>query len=449
MERIAMGNIVLADLIVTGCGLFSDLFGQCPSPGLYDPNSILASANPVLEIYIVNTVDSDQFTCTVFSPVAGYGLYSGRGPAPVSGVLREVSTPIFHAYNPGIYTLSETSNECTVAITDRIITDRKTGATAIVQIKDISGGVPHALAMLNQPASVSPCTVLEWDCDGIRESISPETAYPVVYVYERARDRSNLVVSITVLSLFDTMFSSNEAYYWQDIDKAVVTACVACNWVEQKITFADQSLYHCNVGQPGRIGWNVTKADGGILGFISSDYSGCTLVNVDITELFQTEFSYTDPGTYVIELKISNSLGCGSKKTATVSVHPAVSSIPDSDPVSIGIPIHFTDKSLLYEKRDDMTSFLGCISLLQTGYYAFRKKDLTQAFVYKSHRKYDQAGLEMYYYTEPLVLGEWYSGHSIFKQYKPGWGNNDALTVFVGIGQKFGYAIRNQWAHSI
>jgi len=121
--------------------------------------------------------------------------------------------------------------------------------------------------------------------------------------------------------------------------------------------------------------------------FTSDNHSGCAPVNVNVTDLSQNatswqwtvdgigvftsqtppELVFTDPGTYVIELTTSNSLGCGSKKTATISVYPTVSSIPEGDSACLGVPVHFTDKSqlsgasacatgnILYEKWDDIT----------------------------------------------------------------------------------------------
>ena len=65
-----------------------------------------------------------------------------------------------------------------------------------------------------------------------------------------------------------------------------------------------------------------------------------------------------------------------------------------------------------------------------------REKTLTPAFIYKSQGKYDQLDLGMYYYLEPLVIGMWYRGIPIFKQYRPGYGNNDALAVLIGMRQE-------------
>lgn len=56
---------------------------------------------------------------------------------------------------------------------------------------------------------------------------------------------------------------------------------------------------------------------------------------------------YAEPGTYIVELNTSNSLGCGSKKTATISVFPSVISIPEGDSVCLGNGIKFLDQSLL------------------------------------------------------------------------------------------------------
>jgi gliding motility-associated-like protein len=58
---------------------------------------------------------------------------------------------------------------------------------------------------------------------------------------------------------------------------------------------------------------------------------------------------YTQPGTYIAELNTSNSLGCGSKKTATISVFPSVVSNPEGDSVCLGNAIEFLDKSFLLD----------------------------------------------------------------------------------------------------
>ena len=61
------------------------------------------------------------------------------------------------------------------------------------------------------------------------------------------------------------------------------------------------------------------------------------------------------------------------------------------------------------------------------------KKYLIAAFNYKFQNKFDQADIGFYYARLPLILGVWYRGIPLFKAYKPGYGNNDAIAVLAGI----------------
>lgn len=67
----------------------------------------------------------------------------------------------------------------------------------------------------------------------------------------------------------------------------------------------------------------------------------------------------------------------------------------------------------------------------------------TPAFNYRAEKKFDQLDLGFYYTNHQFVLGAWYRGIPIFKAYKKGYQNNDALALLMGLTIqrfKFGYS---------
>jgi type IX secretion system PorP/SprF family membrane protein len=59
------------------------------------------------------------------------------------------------------------------------------------------------------------------------------------------------------------------------------------------------------------------------------------------------------------------------------------------------------------------------------------------AFNFKSQNKFDQLDLGVYYEHNPIVIGVWYRGIPLFKQYDDGYQNNDAVIAL------FGYNVKN------
>lgn len=55
------------------------------------------------------------------------------------------------------------------------------------------------------------------------------------------------------------------------------------------------------------------------------------------------------------------------------------------------------------------------------------------AFNYRSQGLYDQLDLGAYYERHPMFAGLWYRGIPLFKAYRPGYANNDALALVVGV----------------
>lgn len=62
----------------------------------------------------------------------------------------------------------------------------------------------------------------------------------------------------------------------------------------------------------------------------------------------------------------------------------------------------------------------------------YNEESLFAAFNFKSQGKYDQLDIGAYYTKKPLTLGLWYRGIPLFKAYKRGYQNNDALIVSAG-----------------
>jgi type IX secretion system PorP/SprF family membrane protein len=78
----------------------------------------------------------------------------------------------------------------------------------------------------------------------------------------------------------------------------------------------------------------------------------------------------------------------------------------------------------------------------------FIKKSLATAFNYRGQQKFDQLDIGVYYMQYIFNLGFWYRGIPFLKQYQPGYSNNDAIAVIVGlkterlnIGYSYDYTI--------
>jgi type IX secretion system PorP/SprF family membrane protein len=60
-------------------------------------------------------------------------------------------------------------------------------------------------------------------------------------------------------------------------------------------------------------------------------------------------------------------------------------------------------------------------------------QSIVLAFNFRSQEKYDQLDLGAYFERDPFFAGLWYRGVPLFKRYAPGYANNDALAVLVGV----------------
>ena len=61
---------------------------------------------------------------------------------------------------------------------------------------------------------------------------------------------------------------------------------------------------------------------------------------------------------------------------------------------------------------------------------------------YKAQLKWDQLDLGFYYTKNQLITGFWYRGLPLLKSYQPGYANNDALVLLIGLnlkGMRIGY----------
>ncbi len=73
---------------------------------------------------------------------------------------------------------------------------------------------------------------------------------------------------------------------------------------------------------------------------------------------------------------------------------------------------------------------------------SFNEESITIAFNFRSQGRFDQLDLGLYWTRLPVVLGLWYRGIPVFKAYKKGYLNNDALIILLGYQWKeikFGY----------
>jgi type IX secretion system PorP/SprF family membrane protein len=72
-----------------------------------------------------------------------------------------------------------------------------------------------------------------------------------------------------------------------------------------------------------------------------------------------------------------------------------------------------------------------------------KRKYISPAFNYRHQNKFDQFDLGFYFSQNVLNLGFWYRGIPFFKSYAPGYANNDAIALIVGIKNErfnFGYS---------
>lgn len=71
--------------------------------------------------------------------------------------------------------------------------------------------------------------------------------------------------------------------------------------------------------------------------------------------------------------------------------------------------------------------------VVRTAVIKKHKQSVVAAFNYRAQGKYDQLDVGMYYEQHPFYAGLWYRGLPIFKAYAPGYQNNDAIAVVMGV----------------
>jgi type IX secretion system PorP/SprF family membrane protein len=81
-------------------------------------------------------------------------------------------------------------------------------------------------------------------------------------------------------------------------------------------------------------------------------------------------------------------------------------------------------------------------------------RQMSVTFNYRAQGKYDQLDFGTYYTKGALNIGLWYRGIPIFKHYKPGYPNNDAVCLILGLTKdrfKMGYSYDHtiSWLHGL
>ena len=94
---------------------------------------------------------------------------------------------------------------------------------------------------------------------------------------------------------------------------------------------------------------------------------------------------------------------------------PNQSIIDGESPIPVKYTIHGGYKSFLNGKTS-----------------SYNEESVTVAFNFRSQNKFDQLDAGMYWTRMPVILGIWYRGIPLFKAYKRGYTNNDALVILVG-----------------
>lgn len=72
---------------------------------------------------------------------------------------------------------------------------------------------------------------------------------------------------------------------------------------------------------------------------------------------------------------------------------------------------------------------------IRTAVIRKHQQALVGAFNYRSQGKYDQLDIGAYYELEPVFAGIWYRGIPV-KHYEPGYANNDAIALLMGVTVK-------------
>jgi type IX secretion system PorP/SprF family membrane protein len=81
-----------------------------------------------------------------------------------------------------------------------------------------------------------------------------------------------------------------------------------------------------------------------------------------------------------------------------------------------------------------LTVFGGLkVKLDKTKKRILNEENVTVSALYESQGKYDQLDLGFHYVKSPLLIGFWYRGIPLFKAYKRGYSNNDALILLAGL----------------
>jgi type IX secretion system PorP/SprF family membrane protein len=62
-----------------------------------------------------------------------------------------------------------------------------------------------------------------------------------------------------------------------------------------------------------------------------------------------------------------------------------------------------------------------------------QRQSVTTAFHYRGQKEFDQFDIGLYYTKSVFNLGLWYRGIPGLKAYKPGYSNNDAFSIIVGV----------------
>jgi type IX secretion system PorP/SprF family membrane protein len=63
---------------------------------------------------------------------------------------------------------------------------------------------------------------------------------------------------------------------------------------------------------------------------------------------------------------------------------------------------------------------------------SYNEESITTAFNFRSQGKFDQLDFGLYWTRLPIILGAWYRGIPLFKAYKRGYQNNDAVIILIG-----------------
>ncbi len=231
----------------------------------------------------------------------------------------------------------------------------------------------------------------------------------------------------------------------------------------------DQNLSHLNSG----IGFWVTRDQAGTGGMSTTTIGGTYAYDLKVNRYFSFRpalgLSYNLRAIDASKLTFNDQLVSGNSSSYSTNLVTDQRSYIDITAGFIGYGENYWFGYSVYHINRPNNSLIGQENLIAMrhnvhgGYRFILKKSvkgivaraITVAANYKAQDKWDQFDIGLYFRYDIFLAGLWYRGIPGFKAYQPGYSNNDAAAVLVGVEWKnfrFVYSydatISGLWANS-